>query len=221
MLPLLATELTFRFCCCLLQVEKAGDVIAFYNQVFVPEVKPSLMRLHQARATLPRPPTLSTTNPFTSPVRVQSRLEFPANGFSTPPPANRWAVPCHVQATHLQRTLYMSQVYNKCACHCQASHRHSAGHVAAKTCLSVMMTLLLAIRSIPPAVGMRAALSVPCSAGSWDWEAAPRRCLCRLCASLPSRWALHLHRSMLQQEMHLHTETLCFSTLQLFPHHGD
>ena len=95
-LPFLATELSFQSSCFVVQVEKAGDVIAFYNQVFVPEVKPSLMRLHQARATLPRPPTLSTTNPFTSPVRVQSRLEFPANGFSTPPPANRWAMPCHV-----------------------------------------------------------------------------------------------------------------------------
>ena len=92
-LPFLAAELSCCLCCCLLQVEKAGDVIAFYNQVFVPEVKPSLMRLHQARATLPRAPTLSITNPFTSPVRVQSRLEFPTNGFSTPPPANRWACP--------------------------------------------------------------------------------------------------------------------------------
>ena len=40
----------------LLQVLQTGDVIAFYNSVFVPAVKTDLLRINQDRATLPAPP---------------------------------------------------------------------------------------------------------------------------------------------------------------------
>ncbi|KAL3130799.1 hypothetical protein ABBQ38_000136 [Trebouxia sp. C0009 RCD-2024] len=71
-----------------LQVLQTGDVIAFYNSVFVPAVKTDLLRINQDRATLPAPPAAEGLI-GESPVRRYNRPEFPPNGFSTPPPASR------------------------------------------------------------------------------------------------------------------------------------
>ena len=38
------------------QVQNTGDVIAFYNSVFVPAVKTDLLRINHERSTLAKPP---------------------------------------------------------------------------------------------------------------------------------------------------------------------
>ncbi|DBA83853.1 TPA: hypothetical protein ACH3X1_006367 [Trebouxia sp. C0004] len=71
-----------------LQVLHTGDVIAFYNTVFVPAVKTDLLRINQDRASLARPPVTESLL-GASPGRSYNRPEFPPNGFSTPPAASR------------------------------------------------------------------------------------------------------------------------------------
>ena len=56
----------------LIQVLETGDVIAFYNRVFVPAVKADLMRINQDRAGLPLPPAPEILQ-GASPMRSYSR----------------------------------------------------------------------------------------------------------------------------------------------------
>lgn len=71
-----------------LQVLHTGDVIAFYNSVFVPAVKTDLLRINQDRASLARP-IVTESLLGASPARSYNRPEFIPNGFSTPPAASR------------------------------------------------------------------------------------------------------------------------------------
>lgn len=54
---------------------QAGDVIAFYNSVFVPAVKTDLLRINQDRASLPVPPAAESLI-GESPVRRYNRYGF-------------------------------------------------------------------------------------------------------------------------------------------------
>lgn len=58
-----------------LQVLETGDVIAFYNRIFVPAVKADLMKLNQDRASLPLPPVPESLQ-GASPMRSYSRQYF-------------------------------------------------------------------------------------------------------------------------------------------------
>ena len=53
---IVATALQLKHLPLLLQVQQTGDVIAFYNSVFVPAVKTHLLRINQDRASLAMPP---------------------------------------------------------------------------------------------------------------------------------------------------------------------
>ena len=55
-----------------LQVLQTGDVIAFYNSVFVPAVKTDLLRINQDRASLTAPPAAEALVGG-SPIRCYSR----------------------------------------------------------------------------------------------------------------------------------------------------
>lgn len=62
---------------CCFQVEETGDVIAFYNHVFVPVVKTDLLRISQDRKTLPAPPQaegLHSASPVRSFIRYTTTV---------------------------------------------------------------------------------------------------------------------------------------------------
>ena len=67
-------------CCC--QVEKTGDVIAFYNHVFVPVVKTDLLKISQDRKTLSAPPQAEGLH-GASPVRNFNRYTLLLSSAST------------------------------------------------------------------------------------------------------------------------------------------
>ena len=64
------TDATLKY---FVQVLQTGDVIAFYNSVFVPAVKTDLLRINQDRASLPAPPAPEGLI-GESPVRRYNRL---------------------------------------------------------------------------------------------------------------------------------------------------
>ena len=55
-----------------MKVLHTGDVIAFYNSVFVPAVKTDLLRINQDRASLARPPVTENLT-GASPARSYNR----------------------------------------------------------------------------------------------------------------------------------------------------
>lgn len=61
---------------CLKQVLHTGDVIAFYNSVFVPAVKTDLLKINQDRASLARPPPTESLM-GASPIRSFNRYSAP------------------------------------------------------------------------------------------------------------------------------------------------
>ena len=58
------------------QVLHTGDVIAFYNSVFVPAVKTDLLKINQDRASLARPPPTESLM-GASPIRSFNRYSAP------------------------------------------------------------------------------------------------------------------------------------------------
>ncbi|KAK9837434.1 hypothetical protein WJX81_002188 [Elliptochloris bilobata] len=68
-----------------LQVVKTGDVIEFYNAVFIPAVKAFVLRLGSGKAALVRPPALSVPSTPSRP----GGFGAPHHLFGTPPPADR------------------------------------------------------------------------------------------------------------------------------------
>ncbi|KAK9815768.1 hypothetical protein WJX72_009183 [[Myrmecia] bisecta] len=72
-----------------LQVQKTGDVIEFYNAVFIPTIKAFLLKVGTKQAPLTKPPGLGTT--FLVSPRATPRMADMAgmSGFATPPPSNR------------------------------------------------------------------------------------------------------------------------------------